>query len=95
MRKIGLHALVCLLAGLWLLAVGLGIASLAMSSIAYWMPERMYACFEHSGEFDELFMLYNLGRRMELIGSLLIVVCSLILVAHVSACIYEKRRKKA
>ena len=74
-------ALVCLsILGFFLFFLGSNINALANSAIKEWYPKREWACWEHSGEFSELFSLRDLGTAFMSFGVLILLVVASIII---------------
>jgi len=66
--------------GFFIFFLGSSVNALAKSAIEEWYPKRDYACWEHSGEFDDLFSLRDLGNVLMNFGVLiLLAVVSIIM----------------
>lgn len=71
---------------------GIAIESLANLSINEWMPKREWVCFDHSGEFDSLFALRNIGEGLKFLGLVQLVGC--LMIACFSLYAHMKRRRQ-
>lgn len=76
--------------GIALIQLGLEIEALSDSALEEWYPKREFMCFEHSGEFSELFRLQYIGNNIQSYGLLIILVVG---VAFIYLDTEEKARK--
>lgn len=83
--KKGEAQFVCLMAlaivGLLCFSIGLNVTELALEAIDEWYPKRTYTCWEHSGEFDELFALRDFAQGLMGVGAaILLMICGWVFV---------------
>lgn len=71
---IAINIIFFLILGVAFIFLGLEIEALSDSALEEWYPKREFMCFEHNGEFDELFSLRDISHLILNCGFFIILI---------------------